>query len=146
MYHHILIPTDGSSLSAHAVEQALTLARSMQATTTVLTVLNPFHAFAMTPELIADTRSQYERQIREQGARCVAAAEVVARAMGVPCDTAMVEHELPYEAIIETARERGADLIAMASHGRRGLSALVLGSETLKVLTHSNIPVLVFRK
>ena len=69
----------------------------------------------------------------------------LAKAMGVACETALVEDDHPYQAIIDTAAKRGCDLIAMASHGRRGIAALVLGSETTKVLTHSTIPVLVFR-
>ena len=68
-----------------------------------------------------------------------------AKAAGVVCDTLHVEHEHPYEAIIDTAAAKGCDLIAMASHGRRGVAAIVLGSETAKVLTHSSLPVLVYR-
>ncbi|MYM76282.1 universal stress protein, partial [Duganella sp. FT134W] len=72
-------------------------------------------------------------------------ARAAAQAEGVACDTLVVEHELPYRAILEAARERGCDLVAMASHGRSGLQALLIGSETHKVLTHSPLPVLVFR-
>ena len=70
---------------------------------------------------------------------------VTANSAGVPCETLHVEHEHPYQAIIDTAASKGCDLILMASHGRRGIAAVVLGSETVKVLTHSKIPVLVYR-
>ena len=82
---------------------------------------------------------------KAEAARYLAEAERKAKALGVQCQVVQVEHQHPYKAIIETAKKSGCDLIAMASHGRRGVSALVIGSETTKVLTHSSIPVLVYR-
>lgn len=146
MYKHILIPTDGSDLSLSAIEQGLAFAKSIGATVTVLTVTEPFHIFAMTGEQLADSRATHAESAKEEGAHRLRAAEERAGALGVPCQTRMLESTAPYQAIIEAANEGGCDLIAMASHGRRGIGALLLGSETLRVLTHSTIPVLVYRK
>jgi nucleotide-binding universal stress UspA family protein len=95
--------------------------------------------------MVTDTPAEYKKRIATLTARYLKAARDAATAAGVPCDVVQVEHEHPYEAIIDTARKKGCDAIVMASHGRRGVSAVVLGSETVKVLTHSNIPVVVVR-
>ncbi len=145
MYQHIVVPTDGSALSDHAVEQALALAKTLGAKVTLMTVVEPFRVFSMSPEQLVDTRAQYVKHAQEEATRDLQAAAAKASAAGIAHETIVIENDHPYEAIIETAGKQGADLIAMASHGRRGVSALVLGSETLKVLTHSTIPVLVYR-
>ncbi|QCI67613.1 universal stress protein [Phreatobacter stygius] len=145
MYHHILIPTDGSPLSAMAVDKSIAFAQETGAGVTVLTVVEPFHIFSAEAEQLASSRAEYRRHAREAAANRLADAELKARERGVPCSAIQVEHDHPYQAIIDTAAEKGCDLIAMASHGRRGVSALVLGSETVKVLTHSKTPVLVYR-
>jgi nucleotide-binding universal stress UspA family protein len=145
MYKHILIPTDGSTLSSKAVDQGLAFAKDAGAKVTVLMATEPFHLFGIVPDQIAATRDEYEREALVHAERHLAAAEQKAKSLGVPCDTLVVENAHPYEAIITTAVEKGCDLIAMASHGRRGVSAIVLGSETLKVITHSKTPILVCR-
>ncbi len=145
MHRHILIPTDGSALSQAAVEYGVALARSVGAKVTVLTVSTPFHTFAVEPVMVTDTPEQYAKQVVAAAKKYLDAAKEVALGAGVNCETVHVEHDHPYLAIMETAAERSCDLIVMASHGRRGISAIVLGSETTKVLTHSNIPVLVVR-
>lgn len=145
MFQHILIPTDGSILSAGAVENGITLAREIGARVTVLTVIEPFHVLATDPKQIAETRNVYEKHMKAEAARYLTEAERKAKAQAVQCTVVQVEQEHPYKAIIETAAKSGCDLITMASHGRRGVSALVIGSETTKVLTHSSIPVLVYR-
>jgi len=145
MYHHILIPTDGSPLSTLAVEHCMDFARDAEAKVTVLTVISPFHVFSTDAAALTDTRTEYERHARTHAAEILTDAQLKAKARGVPCDVAQVESDVPYDAIIKTAEKCGCDLIAMASHGRRGVAAIVLGSETLKVLTHSKIPVLVYR-
>lgn len=145
MYRHIFIPTDGSQQSGRAVEQGLALAARLGAKATVFVALEPFHMLALDPQQIADTRSMYERHAREWASQHLRAAEEKAKALGVPCETLTVDHGHPYEAIVDHATRGGCDLIVMASHGRRGIKALVLGSETVKVLTHSSIPVLVYR-
>ena len=135
MFQHILVPSDGSLLSAAAVDKALDLASEIGAKVTVLTAVEPFHVLSTDSKQLADTRATYERHAKAEAARYLAEAERKAKSVGVQ----------PYKAIIETAKKSGCDLIAMASHGRRGVSALVIGSETTKVLTHSSIPVLVYR-
>lgn len=145
MYRHIFIPTDGSSQSERTVAQGLALAGQLGARVTVFTVLEPFRMFSLDPQQVADTRNLYERHARQWAAKHLQAAEEKARPLGVDCRTVMVEHDRPYEAIIDHATRGGCDLIVMASHGRQGVKALLLGSETVKVLTHSSIPVLVYR-
>ena len=145
MYHHILIPTDGSPLSTVAVEHSMDFARDAEAKVTVLTVVEPFHVFSADANQLAGTRADYERRAQMHAAEILTDAQVKAKARGVPCDVVQLESESPYDAIINTADKNGCDLIAMASHGRRGVAAIVLGSETLKVLTHSKIPVIVCR-
>ena len=145
MFQHILVPSDGSLLSSSAVDKALDLARETGAKVTVLTAIEPFHVLSTDSKQLADTRVTYERHAKAEAARHLAEAERKAKGLGVQCNVVQVEHDHPYMAIIETAKKSGCDLIAMASHGRRGVSALVIGSETTKVLTHSSIPVLVYR-
>jgi nucleotide-binding universal stress UspA family protein len=145
MYMHILVPTDGSTLSAKAIEQAVALAKFLGAKLTGMTVSIPFHTFALDPMMVSDTPEQYKKNCEARAEKLLGAIAVTAKAAGVPCDVAHVTAEHPYAGIISTATGKGCDLIVMASHGRKGVSALVLGSETQKVLTHSKIPVLVAR-
>ena len=145
MYRKILIPTDGSPLSAAAIAQGVALAKSVAAKVVGMTVSAPFHTFALDTMMVTDTRETYKKDCEERAAKYLGAIETAASAVGVPCEVVHVNAEHPYEAIIDTAKTAGCDLIFMASHGRRGASALILGSETVKVLTHSKIPVLVCR-
>ena len=145
MYTNILIPTDGSELAGKAVQHGVALAERIGATVTVLTVLPPFHTFTTDTQMIEDTPAQYKARMQKQAEKTLGAVTNAAQAAGVPCETIQVEHDHPYQAIIDTAESKGCDLIVMASHGRRGISAIVLGSETVKVLTHCKIPVLVHR-
>ena len=145
MHRHILIPTDGSALSEKAIDYGMALAKSVNAKVTVLTVSTPFHAFVVEPGMVTDTPEQYGKRIATLTTKYLNVAKEAASAAGVICETIHVEHDQPYLAIIETAAQKSCDLIVMASHGRRGISAIVLGSEAVKVLTHSTIPVLVFR-
>jgi nucleotide-binding universal stress UspA family protein len=145
MHRHILIPTDGSELSQNAIGYGMALAKSVGAKVTVLTVTAPFQTFAVEPDLVTDTPDQYVKRMTALAAKYLNAAREAASAAGVVCETMHIEHDQPYQAIIETAARKSCDLIVMASHGRRGISAIVLGSETVKVLTHSANPVLVIR-
>lgn len=145
MFHHILIPTDGSSLSSAAVEKALGFAQEAGARVTLLTVIEPFHVFSLAPDQVSHTPAEFLEHAAAQAERILSTAESQARALGVDCKAISIEHDQPHAVIIGTALERNCDLIAMASHGRRGLSAVLLGSQTVKVLTHSQIPVLVYR-
>ena len=94
---------------------------------------------------MTDTPDEYKKRVATLTGKYLKAAKDAATAAGVACDVVQVEHEHPYETIIDTARKRGCDAIVMASHGRRGVSAIVLGSETVKVLSHSTIQVVVVR-
>jgi nucleotide-binding universal stress UspA family protein len=145
MFKNILIATDGSELAWKAVEHGIALAKSIGAKVTVVTVSLPFHVFTLDPLVVEDTADQYKVRIKEHAAKLLGGIANAAKSAGVACDTIQVEHEHPYQGIIDTANSRSCDLITMASHGRRGVSALLLGSETVKVLTHSKIPVLVHR-
>lgn len=145
MFQHILIATDGSLLSESAVDKAMDFAREAGAKVTVVTATEPFNVFSGDSAQLVETKASYEKHIKAEAAGRLAEAERKAKTLRVRCDVLQIEQQHPYRAIIETAKERGCDLIAMASHGRRGISGLVLGSETTKVLTHSSIPVLVYR-
>ena len=134
-----------SELSKKAVQHGVGLAKALGAQVTAVTVSTPFHIFAIEPSAVTDTREGYAKRMEETTAKYLGVVKDAAAASAVTCDTVHVEHEHPYRAIIDAAKKNGCDLVAMASHGRHGLSALVLGSVTVKVLTHSNIPVLVYR-
>jgi nucleotide-binding universal stress UspA family protein len=145
MFQHILIATDGSLLSQSALDKAMDFAREAGARVTVVTATEPFNTFSADSVQIAMTKASYEEHVKAEAAKRLAEAERKAKSLGVQCNVLQVEQQQAYRAIIEAAEKNGCDLIAMASHGRRGVSALVLGSETTKVLTHSSIPVLVYR-
>jgi nucleotide-binding universal stress UspA family protein len=146
MYRHILIPTDGSELSKLALEEGVALAKALNARVTVVTVTTPFHIISGNSVMLTDTPEQYKEHMAAIAKQYLDKGRTIAAEAGVECDLVHVEHEHPYRAIIDTAQNRGCDAIQMASHGRRGISAVLLGSETLKVLTHSTIPVIVCRR
>ncbi len=146
MYQHILLPTDRSELSKAAVREGVSLARVLGAKVTVLTVTEPFHAVSPDAAMIADTPDEHAERIAAIARHYLDGARKIAAIAGVPCETIHVEHDHPYKAIIDTANDRLCDAILMASHGRHGLSAILLGSETLKVLTHGITPVIVYRQ
>jgi len=145
MFQHILIATDGSVLSESAVNKAMEFAREAGAKVTVVTATEPFDVFSADSTQLIEAKASYEKHMKAEASRCLAEAERKAKALGVQCNVVQLEQQHPYRAIIESAEKCGCDLIAMASHGRRGVSALVIGSETTKVLTHTSIPVLVYR-
>ena len=145
MYKHILLPTDGSELSEQAVNYGVALAKDANAKVTGITVSTPFHIFVVEPGMVTDTPESYRTRMDTVAAKRLAYLKDAAAAAGVSCEVVHTYHEQPYQVIIDTAINGGCDLIVMASHGRRGISAIVLGSETVKVLTHSTIPVLVYR-
>src|SRR5271169_1323346 len=145
MYTNILIPTDGSALAGMAVQHGIALAKKIGAKVTALTVLPPFRILTTNTQMIEDTPASYRADMQKHAEQTLGAVARAAQAAGVACELIHVEHEHPYQAIIDTARSKGCDLVVMASHGRRGVSAIILGSETVKVLTHSKIPVLVHR-
>lgn len=145
MYKQILIPTDGSPLSEMAIKQGIAFAKALNARITGISVTPPFHAIVVEPMTITDTPADWDKAYQTLAEGHLSVIREAAKAEGVPCETVHAIDDNPYNAIIETAKSRGCDLIFMASHGRRGVAAFVLGSETTKVLTHSKIPVLVCR-
>ena len=145
MFQHILIPTDGSAHAKRAVEQGTALAKAVGARVTILTVVEPFHVLSMDPKQVSEGRPTYERLAKAEATRILAEADKVAQKQGVAYATAQKEHEHPHQAILEAAAKGSCDLIAMGSHGRRGVVALILGSVTAKVLAHSPLPVLIYR-
>lgn len=145
MFKHLLLPTDGSPQSEEAIRQGIALAKETQARVTGIHVVPEFHVFTYRPDMLEDTRAEYVRDSQAQAAKILQSVENAARDAGVPCDTVCAVSDEPYAAIIKTADEKGCDLIAMASHGRKGIKGLLVGSETQKVLTHSHQPVIVLR-
>ena len=145
MYKHILIPTDGSDLSNKAIRHGVALAKAINAKVTGITVTIPFHVFAANPETVTDTLDSYRKRMSAAATKYLTQVKDAAATVGVTCAVIDAEQEHPYGAIIDAANKNDCDLIVMASHGRHGISAVVLGSETVKVLTHSKIPVLVYR-
>ena len=146
MYRHILISTDGSELSRRAVHHGLLFAKSVGAKVTALTVEGSFNVYDVPASKVHEMSSSFAEHVERTKAHAEKILNSVAeeaRSAGVTCETVQVEQDHPYEAIIETAKQRGCDLIVMASHGRSGIAAIVLGSVTTKVLTHTKIPVLV---
>ena len=147
MFKHILVPTDGSELSRQTVRRAVSFAREAGARVTAI-IAKPEYPIAYfgegalidptTPEKFAEMADQQASDYLEEVQNLCAEA-------GVECDAVAATSDIPYQAIIDAASAAGCDLIFMASHGRRGLSGFLLGSETNKVLTHSTIPVLVYR-
>jgi nucleotide-binding universal stress UspA family protein len=146
-YRHLLVPTDGSELSGKAVQQAVELAQGLGARLTVFHVQSNFPiSLVGVGELVdPNTVEALVTAGRHEAERILAEAAAVAEAAGVACDGDTVVHALPYAAIVGAAARHGVDLIVMASHGRRGLEGVLLGSETHRVLTHSSCPVLVVR-
>jgi nucleotide-binding universal stress UspA family protein len=146
MYKHLLIAIDGSELSDKALKQGLELAKALSATTTLLHVTAPWTSVAVGEIAIMFPPQEYEANMKAAAEKLLAKAKAEADATGVPSTTAYKSDPQPYKAIIAEAESIGADLIVMGSHGRRGIAGLLLGSETTKTLTHSKIPVLVYRE
>ncbi len=145
MFTHILLPTDGSPLSDTAIQQGIQFAKGINAKVTGFHVIPEFHVFTYRTEMLEDTKGQFARDCRAHAEQYLGAIEKAAKEAGVTCDTAYATDDHAYEAIIKAAETKGCDLIMMASHGRRGVQGILIGSETQKVLTHSKIPVLVYR-
>jgi nucleotide-binding universal stress UspA family protein len=146
MYKKILLPTDGSALCDSAAQKGIEFARFAGAS------IVAFHAIPATSYLIYTEAGpsdilaeQFERDAKLRGKRLIETLENHAREAGVPCESVLLTNDHPWEGIIEAAATKGCDLIFMASHGRRGLTAMLLGSETSRVLTHTKIPVMVYR-
>lgn len=149
MYNHILLSTDGSEVAQKGVDHGLTLAKALGARVTIITVSERFPVYAggvgfeyaVSDPLMTD----YMTGQTEAANAVLAAAKQAADRLGVSAETLHVPDAQPAEAIVEAAKARNCSLIAMASHGRRGLGRLLLGSQTAEVVANSPVPVLVVR-
>ncbi|MFV0372227.1 MAG: universal stress protein [Azonexus sp.] len=147
MFKHILVPTDGSELSSATAKRAVDYARETGARVTAF-YAKPEYRIAYFGEgalIDSTTPATFAEMAEKQAAEVLGQVAAWCQEAGVDCSTRSTTSDLPYEAIINAATDAGCDLIFMASHGRRGITGLLLGSETNKVLTHSKIPVLVYR-
>ena len=147
MFKHILIPTDGSTVAAKAIKAGIALAKEMGATVTGYYAIEPAPTHIYGEGYLADRQlvEDLERRSGEVARKAVEQIGAEAKAAGVKCETVVGKAVLPYKGIIEAAEQGKCDAIFMASNGHRGLTGLLLGSVTQKVLTHSKTPVLVFR-
>ena len=145
MFKHILIATDGSALSEQAVTQGIRLAASLKARVTGFHVIPQFHASDVIMELLEANQSDYAKAAQAYADKYLDFVCRTAAAAGVACDVAWTTSDDPASEIVTAASAHACDLILMASHGRRGWKSVLLGSETQKVLTHSRLPVLVYR-
>jgi nucleotide-binding universal stress UspA family protein len=147
MFKHILIPTDGSAVAAKAIQAGVALAKEMGASVTGYYAIEPPPTHLYGEGYLADRKlvTELERRSRDVAQRSVDEIAAVAERAGVPCDTVVGKSVQPYRGIVEAAEKNRCDAVFMASNGHRGLAGLLLGSVTQQVLTHSKIPVLVFR-
>jgi nucleotide-binding universal stress UspA family protein len=145
MFAHIMIATDGSALAQRAVAQGLALAKALGAKATAVTVTEPISALLVGEAAIAFPIEEYDKAASADAARILAGVSAQAAQAGVACDTLHVSQRHPAEGIVEAAKAQGCGLIVMASHGRRGFSKLLLGSQATRVLTLSEVPVLICR-
>lgn len=146
MYKHLLIPTDGSDFSERAALYGVTLAKSLNARITAITVTAPWQAIAIGEVAVAIPEADYDTRSENNAWMFLNKITDAAKAAGVSCNAVHIRQASPYEAIIDAAKSHGCDLIVMGSHGRRGIAGFLLGSETVRVLTHSTLPVLVYRE
>jgi nucleotide-binding universal stress UspA family protein len=144
MYKHILIATDGSELAQQAVKAGLVLARTLGAKATAVTVSEPWTSAAGGEASAGFPYDAYEKAVAEAAAKTLTSVSNVAKQLDITCATVHLKN-YPAEGILQAAKERGCDLIVMASHGRRGFTRLLLGSQAMRVLTGSSVPVLVYR-
>jgi nucleotide-binding universal stress UspA family protein len=144
MYKRIIVPTDGSEITAKAVDTAVALAKQSGGSIVTVSVKEPFPYSAISEMQPVPPQEFYDAQERIAADRVRKVIDV-ARAAGVACEGSTVEALHPWEAILDLANSEGCDLVVMASHGRRGMAALLIGSETSRVLTHSTLPVLVVK-
>ena len=145
MFKHILIATDGSELAERAVAQGVELAKALNAKVTAITVTEPWTALLAGESAIAFPVDEYDRGAAANAERILGATSEMAKKQDVVCATAHIKDQFPAEGIVAACKSHGCDLIVMASHGRRGLAKLLLGSQATKVLTMSSVPVLICR-
>ena len=145
MYKHILIAVDGSELAQTALQHGVSLAKELGAKVTIVTVSEPWHSYAPGEVAMPFPVKQYQESLAQWALEVLTKAKSVADAAGVACATIHIKDDYPADGILGIAEKQNCDVIVMASHGRRGLSRLVLGSQANHVVTHSHLPVLICR-
>ena len=147
MYKNILIATDGSELADKAVSNGLTLAKELGSNVLIVTVTELWSALEMARQIDIDQDAvqHYEENEAKWARNVLSEAAVKAKELNISCETLHVNNQHPAEGLVETAKSKGSDLIVIASHGRRGIKKVLLGSVAKEVITHSTVPVLVYR-
>ncbi len=146
MFKHILMPTDGSEHSERAVERGIELAKLCGAKVTGIHVVQDYRMMMAAEGWVSTvSEEKEEEQARERATSFLSFVQKTADVAGVPCETVIAKNLHPYDAIVDTANERGCDLIVMTARNRKGLAAVLMGSEASRVLHRSSIPVLTFR-
>jgi len=144
VFRHILVPTDGSPRAESSAREAVALAKLVGGRITALTVKPEYHVFTLRPAELEDTKGD-AWDVDLHARNYLDALEKIARDAGVPFEGITVTSNHPWKAIVEAAAARGCDAIAMASHGRSGIAAMLLGSQTQRVVSHATVPVIVYR-
>ena len=145
MFKSILLPTDGSQLSERATETAVKIAQLNGAKLVAISVVQPFPLVPMSEAVVIPDATVFDKHADEYARNCLDRVAAAAQAAGVQFEGVMAQSATPYEEIVKAAEQHHCDIIMMASHGRKGLNKLFLGSETQKVLAHTTLPVLVLR-
>lgn len=146
MYQNILIATDGSELANKGVSHGLSLAKAVGAKVTAVIIELPFdgRGFAeCEPDRVAELAAHIEKDETERASRILGDVAATAKKSGIACETVQIKNPRPYEGILQVAEQKKCDLIVMGSHGRGGVSGLLLGSVTNRVMAHTKLPVLV---
>lgn len=145
MFKHILLPTDGSKLSERSVKEGIRMAKQLKASITAIHVSPKMHPYSYQMEMLGNASGNFDQAAADRAEDVLCFVKKAAAGSNVKCDAVHVVSDHPYKEIVKAATKNACDLILMASHGRRGLEGVLLGSETQKVLTHSKVPVLVYR-
>ena len=145
MYKHIIVATDGSDIAGEALNHAIDLAKAIGAKLSAVTVTEPFEMIAFAEQAAVISPTDYKESTAEYAKKILGAAASTAKAAGMDCAEIHAENRYAYQGIIDAAKTNGADLIVIGSHGRSGIEGFLLGSQAVKLLTHTKIPALVVR-
>jgi nucleotide-binding universal stress UspA family protein len=146
MYAHVLVAVDGSPYSLKAARHGLGVAKAIGAKVTAVYVTPSWNAIALSEIAIGHSEAQFDAQMKAVAAKTLGEVATMAGQVGVACTSVHMVGDPPYESIIKAAADNGCDLIVVGSHGRRGVAGLILGSQTTKLLSHSKLPVIVYRE
>ena len=146
MHNHLLIAIDGSELAFDALKEGVGIAKMFGARVTIVTVTEPWQSVIVGGTGVGAPLDDYEKTNAEWASKTLSEAKAVAEEVGLEAETVHVKDSYPADAIIATAEQRDCDMIVVASHGRRGFRRLLLGSQANEVVTHSSVPVLIWRR